>query len=89
MRQLSLDEIKVQLALGTMSPNSILERVSDPKILMILSNSNDDNIRFAVAAHLRTPKSVLIKLTKDKNAVVAEEAKGMLFIRSKGTAYND
>jgi len=110
---LSYDELKVQIALGTIPPEYIRDQVYDPEILDNLANLPDDNVRKAVAAHPNvrldtlmrlvedssTPPSLLIliaahpkmsveglhKIATHKNPMVSEEAKGVLFIRSKGS----
>ena len=110
--RLSYDEIKLQIALGTIPPEYIRAQVLDPEILDKLANLPDDDVRYAVAVHprvylttllrlLNNPKSPqrlliaiaanrkmpieeLYKLAEHKNPMVKEEAKGVLFIRSKG-----
>ena len=110
--RLNLDELKVQIALGTLPPEYIRAQVHDPEILDKLANLPDDNVRFAVAAHpnvrsetlmrlvedhktctallvllaahSKMPEEVLCKLATHKDPLVSEEAKGVLFIRSKG-----
>lgn len=110
--RMDFDEIKMQIALGTIPPEYIKTHVCNPEILDKLANILDDNVRFAVAvhphvkletlmrlleesadnipslvliaAHPKIPIEVLYKLAKHKNPQVSEEAKGVLFIRSKG-----
>ena len=110
--RLNFDELKVQIALGTIPPEYIRAQVTDPEILDRLANLPDDKVRAAVAVHPNVKLDTLLRLLKDtttaislivliaaqpkitievlqklathKNPRVSEEAKGVLFIRSKG-----
>ncbi|KKL94624.1 hypothetical protein LCGC14_1862830 [marine sediment metagenome] len=110
--RLDFDELKMQIALGTLPPEYIGLQVHDPEVLDRLANLPDEDIRAAVAvhpkvrlstllrliedsttgstllvllaAHSKVPEEVLFKLAKHKDPRVSEEAKGVLFIRSKG-----
>lgn len=109
---LNEDELKVQIALGTLPAEYIRYQVSDPEILDNLANLPDDAVRMAVAKHPNVKLETLMRLVEDpstntallillaahpkvsieglrklathKNPRVSEEAKGVLFIRSKG-----
>ncbi len=111
--QLNLDELKVQIALGTIPPKCIRTQVHDPEILDKLANLPDDEVRAIIAIHpnaaVKTlvrlakgpniprvtliaivarpelPVEMLYRLSKHKDFRVREEAKGVLFIRSKGS----
>lgn len=110
--QLAYDELRVQIALGTLPPEYIRSQVSNPEILDRLANLPDEEVRKAVAlhpnvradtlmrligdpttgtpllvllaAHPKVPENMLMKLANHKDPRVSEEAKGILFIRSKG-----
>lgn len=110
--RLSWDELKVQIALGTIPPEYIRAQVHDPEILDKLANLPDDRVRDVIATHPSTQAKTLVKLVEDpkapaalliaiaaqpnlpieklyklaehKNPLVSEEAKGVLYIRSKG-----
>ncbi|KKK96047.1 hypothetical protein LCGC14_2666700 [marine sediment metagenome] len=110
--RLDYEELKMQIALGTLPPEYIRAQVHDPEVLDRLANLPDEEVRTAVAvhpkvrldtllrlvedpttstpllvllaAHSKMTKEVLFKLAEHKDPRVSEEAKGVLFIRSKG-----
>lgn len=110
--RLDPDEIRMQIALGTIPPEYIRTQVHDPEILDKLANLPDEKILMVIAAHPKVYLNTLMRLVEDssagtdllvllaahskmpiemlhklathKNPLVSEEAKGVLFIRSKG-----
>ena len=68
---MTIKEIEIQLALGTLTYEMKRELVSNKKtpkkILAILSTDKDWNIRRWVAYHPNTPVEVLTKLSTDEN----------------------
>ena len=110
--RLNFDELKMQIALGTLPREYIRVQVSDPEVLDRLARLPDEEVRTEVAmhpkvrletlmrlvndpitsisllillaAHSKIPEEVLYKLVEHKDPAVREEAKGVLFIRSKG-----
>ena len=66
--RLSFDEIKIQIALGTIPPEYIRAQVYDPEILDKLANLPDDEIRFAVAIHPKVCLDTLMRLINNPNS---------------------
>jgi 3-methyladenine DNA glycosylase AlkC len=75
---MTLKELKIQLALGSLPEDDKLELASNKRtskeILTILSKDKDWYIRFHVAYNSNTPKKVLTKLLKDKDYTVSSRA---------------
>ncbi len=56
----------------------------DTLMKMVKDPSTSTNLLILLAAHSKMPLDEIYKFTKHKNPLVNEEARGILFIRSKG-----
>ena len=69
---MTIKEVEIQLALGTLTDRMKLElaknKRTSKKILTILSKDKDSDVRCWVADNSNTPKEVLTILSKDKDS---------------------
>ena len=63
--RLDYDELRVQIALGTLPPEYIGTQVHDPEVLDMLANLPDEDVRTAVAVHPKVRLATLLRLVED------------------------
>ena len=69
--RLNFDELKVQIALGTIPPEYIRVQVNDPEILDKLANLSDDKVRAAIAVHPNVKLDTLMKFVKNPTTAIS------------------
>ena len=78
-RLANLSDDKVRIAVAThpnIHLNTLLKLIKDP--------TSSISLLVLLTAHSKIPEKILFKLANHKDPRVSEEAKGVLFIRSKG-----